>query len=40
MLLRAGTIPELEIVKPQPEWTVQVTPSTSDRQLNGPRPAD
>ena len=40
MLLRAGTIPELDTVKPQPECTVQVTPSTSDRQVKGPKPAD
>jgi hypothetical protein len=35
----AGVIPELEIVKPRPEATVQVTPLTSDEQLNGPMPA-
>ena len=35
----AGVIPELEIVKPRPEVTVQVIPLTSDKQLNGPMPA-
>ena len=32
----AGVIPELEIVKPRPEVTLQVTPLASDRQLKGP----
>jgi hypothetical protein len=31
-------IPELDMVKPLPEATVQVTPLTSDKQVKGPIP--
>jgi hypothetical protein len=34
-----GVMPALEIVNPRPEGTVQVTPSASDAQLNGPTAA-
>jgi hypothetical protein len=32
----AGVIPELDIEKPRPDATLQVTPLVSERQLNGP----
>jgi hypothetical protein len=31
-----GVIPELDIEKPRPDATLQVTPLVSERQLNGP----
>jgi hypothetical protein len=31
-----GAIPAVEMVKPRPEMTLQVTPLSSERQLNGP----
>ena len=33
-----GVIPELDMAKPLPEATVQVTPLDSDKQVNGPIP--